>query len=239
VSQAFRAPNLSDLTRFDSARSNEVETPAPGLDPEHFTTWEVGLKNRGGGIGFQLAYFYTSIGDMIIRTPTGALIDGEVEVTKKNSSSGYVHGLEAEGIWHMTRAWAASFALTWIDGEVDTYPTSSAKARREPIDRLMPPTAIAGLSWQEPGSPLWARLTCRMAARQDKLSTRDKADTQRIPPGGTPGYVTLDLHGGLRVLSDLSLSLALENLTNADYRIHGSGVNEPGRNLILAVEKYF
>ena len=28
VSQAFRAPNLSDLTRFDSARSNEIEIPS-------------------------------------------------------------------------------------------------------------------------------------------------------------------------------------------------------------------
>ena len=30
LAQGFRAPNLSDLTRFDAARSNEFETPAPG-----------------------------------------------------------------------------------------------------------------------------------------------------------------------------------------------------------------
>ena len=33
VSQAFRAPNLSDLTRLDTARSGELETPSPGLKP--------------------------------------------------------------------------------------------------------------------------------------------------------------------------------------------------------------
>ena len=28
ISQGFRAPNLSDLTRLDTARSNEIETPS-------------------------------------------------------------------------------------------------------------------------------------------------------------------------------------------------------------------
>ena len=42
VSQGFRAPNLSDLTRLDSARTNEIEVPSPGLDPERTTSFEVG-----------------------------------------------------------------------------------------------------------------------------------------------------------------------------------------------------
>ena len=33
VSQGFRAPNLSDLTRFSSARTNEFEIPSPGWSP--------------------------------------------------------------------------------------------------------------------------------------------------------------------------------------------------------------
>ena len=31
----------------------------------------------------------------------------------------------------------------------------------------------------------------------------------------------------------LDLALALENIFDEDYRIHGSGVNEPGQNLVL------
>ena len=31
-----------------------------------------------------------------------------------------------------------------------------------------------------------------MVDRQDRLSARDLADTVRIPPGGTPGYATLN-----------------------------------------------
>ena len=71
-----------------------------------------------------------------------------------------------------------------------------------------------------------------MAAKADRLSTRDKKDTQRIPPGGTPGYAVFDINGVWNITDDLGLSLSLENILDKDYRIHGSGVNEPGRNFI-------
>ena len=56
LSQAFRAPNLSDLTRFDTARSNEIETPSPGLDPERYLTFEIGGRVEEGGFRSDLYY---------------------------------------------------------------------------------------------------------------------------------------------------------------------------------------
>jgi hemoglobin/transferrin/lactoferrin receptor protein len=35
------------------------------------------------------------------------------------------------------------------------------------------------------------------------------------------------------------LIAAVENLGDKDYRVHGSGVNQPGRNLVLAVDFLF
>ena len=49
----------------------------------------------------------------------------------------------------------------------------------------------------------------------------------------------LTLRGGLTVCQDLDLTLALENVTDEDYRIHGSGVNEPGRNLVVQADWTF
>ena len=76
----------------------------------------------------------------------------------------------------------------------------------------------------------------RFADHQDDLSSADQRDTQRIPPGGTPGYTTLDLRATYRVSPDLRLFFEGENLTNRDYRIHGSGSNEPGLNWVFGVD---
>ena len=55
------------------------------------------------------------------------------------------------------------------------------------------------------------------------------------PPGGTPGWTVYNLHGGLDISRDLTVTLAVENITNKDYRIHGSGVNEAGTNFIASL----
>ena len=238
VSQGFRAPNLSDLTRLDTARSNEIETPATNLDPEEFIAYEVGVTVEADRITLSAAYFYTDINDMIVRTPTGRSVDGNVEVTKKNGGDGYVHGVELACSYEFVDDWTMWGCLTWMDGEVDTYPTSGPEMKREPIDRLMPLTAITALRWT-PAGPLWIETLMTMADKQDELSTRDKGDTQRIPPGGTPGYAVFTLRGGYQLTEQFRVSAALENIGDKNYRIHGSGLNQPGRNFVLAAEYTF
>jgi hemoglobin/transferrin/lactoferrin receptor protein len=238
ISQGFRAPNLSDLTRLDSARTDEIETPAPGLDSEHFVSYELGLKAETDGLTAQLTYFYTDIDGMVVRTPTGRIIDGDSEVTKRNAGDGFIHGVELETQYALGYGITALGGFTWMDGEVDTYATSDALQTTETIDRLMPPTGRAGLRWDHPDH-VWLEASCTIAAKADKLSTRDKSDTSRIPPGGTPGYSVYDLRAGWACTDRLSFSIALENIADEDYRVHGSGLNEPGRNLILAVQSSF
>ncbi|MBN1557123.1 MAG: TonB-dependent receptor, partial [Lentisphaerae bacterium] len=238
VSQGFRAPNLSDLTRLDTARTDEIETPSPGLDPEHFTAYEAGLKAAAADLSAQVAYYYTDIDGMIVRTPTGNEIDGNREVTKQNGGDGYVQGFEADGRWRVGAGVTAFGAFTWMYGEVETFPTSDPVLVTEYMDRLMPPTGRLGVRWAR-ARRYWIEAACTMAGKADKLSTRDAADTSRIPPGGTPGYVVYDVRAGWKPLPDLALSLAVENVTDADYRIHGSGVNEPGRNVVLTADWVF
>ncbi len=237
VSQGFRAPNLSDLTRLDSTRTDEIETPSPNLDPEHFTSYEIGLKASTQKLTGQLACFYTDIDGMIVRTPTGRIIDGDTEVTKKNAGDGYIQGIELDARYQLTHDLAAFGIFTWMEGKVDTYPTADSALTREYIDRLMPPTGRFGLRWSH--SKQWIEGSCAIAAKADKLSSRDQADTSRIPPGGTPAYTVYDLRSGYNFSKNITLSLAIENITNEDYRIHGSGVNEAGRNIVIAMQTKF
>jgi outer membrane receptor protein involved in Fe transport len=47
-------------------------------------------------------------------------------------------------------------------------------------------------------------------------------------------YCSTDLRLTRRFGPKTEVFAAVENLTDTDYRIHGSGLNEPGRNLILS-----
>ncbi len=235
ASQGFRAPNLSDLTRFDSARSSEIETPAPGLRPEDFVSYELGLKARRETWSGELALFHTRISDLIIRTPTGRLIEGQHEVTKRNSGRGFVRGFELGGERYWSKSLSSFGSVSWLDGEVDGFPTSEGDRRREPLDRLSPLVVHLGFLWNDTSGRQWLEVVGTSVARQTKLSARDREDTDRIPPGGTPGYALFGVRTGWQISDRLTLSAALENVGDVAYRVHGSGVNGAGRNLVVAV----
>jgi hemoglobin/transferrin/lactoferrin receptor protein len=72
--------------------------------------------------------------------------------------------------------------------------------------------------------------------RSDELSLRDELDTSRIPQDGTPGFATSGLTWSKVIRAGNTLTVSLENLFDKDYRVHGSGLNGAGRNLIVAWE---
>lgn len=241
ASQAFRAPNLSDLTRLDVARSGELEVASTDLDPEKFLSLEAGVKHAGERWAGSVSCFYTFIEDLIVRTPTGQMVGSLTEVTKRNASEGYVQGLEAEGSMQLIEGFSLFGMITWQYGDADSFPTSAAVEVRGPLSRVAPLNGLAGLRWDSPTAslPFFAEIFGQMAARQDRLSADDRRDTQRIPPGGTPGWATLNFRAGYDWRERVRLHAALENVLDEDYRIHGSGYNQPGRNFKLSLEYRF
>lgn len=240
-SQGFRAPNLSDLTRLDSARSNEFEIPSVGLDPERYTSYELGARFHSDVLEVEGAVYYTDIKDQIQRLLTGNVNgDGEQEVTKANVGDGEIHGFELKVNWSISNQWLVFGHFAWLDGEI----SNEAEVGKAPIndypDRMMPTNYRLGLRYQgTTAHNWWLESEVVRVEDADRLSLRDKSDTQRIPPGGTPGYSLWHIRGGLELGESLYLNLVLENLTNENYRLHGSGQNETGRNLILSVDYSF
>jgi hemoglobin/transferrin/lactoferrin receptor protein len=234
VSQGFRAPNLSDLTRLDSARSNEFEIPTPGLDPEYTTSYELGVKSFGPRLATQLSVYWTDVRDLILRRPTGNVNgSGQAEVVKENVGDGEIYGAEAEATVAVGEGWEVFCSATFVDGEIETFPTSAPVTDEQPPDKLMPFMAQVGARWAR--EDRWFELQVLGAGDADELSTADTLDTQRIPPGGTPGYVVVNLRGGLRLGQHVALDLGLENVFDEDYRVPGSGLNRPGRSLIVGL----
>jgi outer membrane receptor protein involved in Fe transport len=107
----------------------------------------------------------------------------------------------------------------------------------QPLTRIPPFYGASRLTWQ-PRKLLWAEAALLAASGQHRLSAADIADI-RIGPGGTAGYAVLHLRAGLRGSILSGLSIALENVTNRRYRMHGSGFDSPGIHLIVGYERPF
>lgn len=241
VSQGFRAPNFSDLSRFDIARSGELETAAFDLEPEKFHTLESGLKVSKKNWDASASYYFTWVEDLIVRTPTGNRVGGALEVTKRNASEGWVQGVEMAGRLRLGEGVSLFGSVAWQEGEADSFPTVSSTPVRAAMSRIHPWMGLAGLRWEspEPRLPIFVETFSLFAAEQDRLSPDDLRDTQRIPPGGTPGYATLNFRAGYDWKGKVKVIAALENALDLDYRIHGSGYNQPGRNVRLSFEYRF
>ncbi|MFN0205278.1 MAG: TonB-dependent receptor [Planctomycetota bacterium] len=241
VSQGFRAPSLSDLTAFDETSAKEF--PSPGLKAERFLQEEIGVKARGDEWSAQVSYWETQLVDTIVPSPTGLLFGTTPVVKKANTGDGYIHGAEAQGSWNFIDNLTAMGWVSWQEGYVDQtiFPPAvpSPATKRAPISRAMPLSAMLGFHYGPKDNKWFAEIAFRGAEKQDKLSLKDKTDVQRIPPGGTPGWVVADLRGGYKITDNVLITAALENVGNADYRIHGSGINEPGTNFIIGVDIRF
>lgn len=239
VSQGFRAPTLADLTTFDETSAAEI--PTAGLDPEYYVQGELGYKGRSHGIEWQAAAYRTWIRDMIVQSPTGAFSGGAPVVQKSNAGDGWIHGLEGELRWPWDDTWSSYVYASWMDGEVEqlNLDVPGGRITEAPVSRLMPAQATFGTRWQPVQSRQWIEGWVWAADGQSDLALRDRVDTQRIPPAGTPGFYVLGITGGWDVRDDLRLTLSLENLTDTDYRVHGSGLNAPGRNVVLTAELRF
>jgi len=238
ISQSFRAPNLSDVSRLDVARSDTIETAAFGLGAEEFLTFEVGLRTDQPNFDASLSYYYTHIDNMIVRRPTGREIDGLREVTKANASSGYVHGVELQTEWRFANEWTGFGSVAWQRGNADAIDADGVVSR-EPMSRVAPLTGILGLRYAHSSGRYRTELVGRASARANRLRSSDRGDTQRIPPGGTPGHVVVDLRQFVVLHENLELDVALENILNQDYRYHGSGSNEPGFGVSVGLRARF
>lgn len=240
VSQGFRAPNLSDLTSFETARSGEAEVPAPGLEPEEYLGYELGTKVRTADVTVQAAWYWTDIDDQILRFPTGTTnAAGQPVVTKANVGDGYIQGAEVAAAWRCWQQTTVFGAFAWQYGRVTNFNSGGSSRSEEFTTRLLPPSSRLGVRWEDAEGRWWAETEVVRAEDADKLSSGDVRDTQRIPPGGTPGYTLWHLRAGVELSDAATLFVALENVTDVDYRVHGSGSNSPGSSLVLGFRSTF
>ena len=215
ISDGFRAPNIDDLGTLGIV-DFRYEIPAYDLKPERSVNNEIGVKVITRKISFSTALFRTNLYGLITRVATGSAINGYAVYKKVNVDRGFIKGWEAQFDFKPFRVFNFYGNATSLFGESIT--------RNQPLRRIPPFNARLGASFTK---KQWTGgLTFDHASPQRRLDAGDKADN-RIPAGGTPGFNLLNLYSGYQHKS-LTFRLYWNNIFNADFRTHGSGVNGMG-----------
>ena len=244
LSEGFRPPSLYDLTSTDE--TSAVERPNTSLDSENFIQAEIGYKGSADSWKWEASYYYTWITDMIVRSP---IESGKSDVLKANAN-GFIHGLEIQVGHAWSSSWSSQFRISLMDSEVEQLLDNNAAGsisidgrNYDPIKRattrLMPPQFHFVTRYAPPKSNWWGDISILAVGKADDLSLKDETDSSRIPPNGTPGYALVGISGGRQWGEGSSVFLAVENLGDVDYRVHGSGLNGGGRNFIFSFSRSF
>jgi iron complex outermembrane receptor protein/hemoglobin/transferrin/lactoferrin receptor protein len=237
ANQGFRAPNLDDLTA-QSSEGPGFQIGNPALRAESSITFEGGVQVRDRRATASAFAYATYIDDFITREvttcpePLQAACGDEAAVFRLiNAESARVRGVELDAHVQLPAGVSLLGAATWTRGDRQT--SAEPADPREPLSRLPPTHGVFAVRFAI-ARDYFAETAARWALAQDRLSAADLADA-RIPPGGTPGFGVVDVRAGARIRDDLRVTVAVENLANSRWRVHGSGVDGAGLNVVVAV----
>lgn len=242
VSQGFRAPNIDDVSILGSFGGG-FEVPNPTLSPERSLNQVVGLKLSQRRVIGAVSVFNVRYRDLIARAPgefagrsfldlngNGTREAVEPLVFKRvNIGRANVKGLEVDGRLRVGNAWAFGGNVSWTSGE--------DVSAGEPLRRIPPVHGTVRVRF-EPGSRWWVEAYSLFSEDQRRLNSGDVSDI-RIGPNGTPGFVTLSARAGVAVAWLGAITVGLDNVGDARYKWHGSGVERPGRQVVVGVRRRF
>lgn len=234
IYEGFRAPSIDDLTADKTFLQNMNNTPSIGalaVQPEHSTTYEIGLKHDGPRLRGSIYQWWMNIDDYMTRVPD---INNVVVLGNSNAS---LHGTELASEYLLDQQWSVygNFWYTWGNdtNTGDIFP------------RIPPTQGTLGLRWRDQPRltyvDLYAWMVDQVEARHYPRSLFNglgQSTDARFPTGGTAGYATLNLRVGrtFGATNAHRLSATLYNMTDQYYRVLGSGVDGEGFNALLTYE---
>lgn len=232
VGQGFRAPNLDDLSTlgpFDFG----IEVPSPGLKPEEALGYELGARLRRARVHASVALFRSDLADLVDRVPSqylgSPIYEGQRVFQRANVGRAYIQGAEA---WlEFGLGERVSLLVT------SAYTFGAIKGSGVPVRRIPPVHGDVVLRVQ-PGMRLDLLAELRYAGAQRRLAPGDLAD-HRIDPAGTPGFRVVNLRVSQRLSGNVRALAGFENVFDSAYRVHGSGIDGPGRQAWLAARLSF
>ena len=226
-STGFRAPNIDDLGTLGIV-DFRYELPTTNLAPEKSANYEVGYKYKSNKTKIDIALYCMDLSNIITRNKIpNEFINGYAVYKKQNAESAYIKGFEVEVQQAIQKYFKVAAAISY------TYGKNNSK--QEPLRRIPPFNGRVITSYTKNNFFLNAEYF--FADKQSRLAQGD-IDDNRITNTGTASWHVVNIFAGYHY-SFLQLNMGLQNITDTDYRTHGSGINAIGRSFVVSAAVSF
>ncbi len=245
ISTGFRAPNIDDVTKiFESnTASRQLIVPNADLKPEKTITAEIGFtKAFEDKIKIDVSAFYTWFNDAIAYAPYK--FNGQDSVVY----NGVKVGVKASQNVAKARLYGFSGGLTFtpitalnVYGFFNyTYGKyTRPNGVKVPLDHIPPVFGKAGISYNKKQFSTEIFAMYNGWKRIADYNPDGEDNQQYATVDGVPSWVTLNWRGQYDVSKRLTVQLAVENITDRNYRVFASGFSAPGLNFLLSLRAYW
>ena len=240
--EGFRSPDFfnSNLS-FTNFAFRYTIVPNPELGPEESEGHEFGLRGSTNNGNWSLAIYENDYKDFINSASTGFTNTGLLRFEYQNLESVNIKGIEFQSSFNVTENLSALFGINSSTGEQEGTE----------LTNIDPDQVIMGLLWSSPSGKLTI----------DSYIKDSDESPQGLPAAcgrsgcetalELPGHVLLDSFLGYSVNNNLSIRLAIRNITDEKYwnwtSVAGSNASDsnleyflnPGRNYSLSIKYIF
>jgi len=223
LNTGYRNPNIDDMGTLGLV-DIRYERPAFNLKPERNVMLEMGMHAQSPRWKFNWSAYSNQLFGLISRVKVPDVsYKGYAVYEKVNSGRASVYGLEASASWFPLKNLEVLFNGSWQKGRI-------ILPNQEPMRRIPPLNGSCAIAWNRKKWNLEFELMGH--AKQHLLAPGD-IDDVRIGPNGTPAWIGMNAWFGIALPRGGNISVSIQNITNAFYKTHGSGICMPGRNLRL------
>ncbi len=227
----FRAPNVFDVGTLGNRPGNRFNIPNTALDAERVVQADFGIRQHSERAKLELMAYALRYTDRITSIDTGVVTpEGRDIVQSVNAAETSIRGVEAGLEYRFSDTVNARVVLNYTWGEQIV-----SGADPEAAGRIPPLNGVVEISY-DAGEKFHIEGWVRFADEQDRLSARDVRDV-RIDPAGTDAWASVGARLHWQGDGNWRLAAGVDNLLDERYRVHGSGLDAPGRNLSFSVHR--
>ena len=246
VSTGFRSPNIDDIGKIFDSEPGSLVVPNDNLEPEYVYNAEIGLNKIFHWFTVDLTAYYTILENALVRrdfTLNGMdSVDYQGELSKvqaiQNASESRIYGFNAGVKFNIGKVRITS-KLNYQKGE-DELEDGTISASRH----VAPLFGSSHIIYRK--GPLlfdlFANYSGEISYDDLAVEERGKPHLYAIDDNGnpySPSWYTANIEVTADLDDDIQLTGGLYNITDQRYRTYSSGINAPGRNLVLTLRAAF